>query len=87
MYETKKDIEELIEAVSRLGCRPYAIQGQVRTEVVKAVRSEKDIRHWIFSGGDYPVSDADSPQVPLELLALRDKVFLMLCYSMESVLV
>jgi len=86
MYETKKDIEELIEIVSRFGYRPYVIQGQVRTDVVKAVRSEKDIRHWIFSGGEYPVADAGSPQVPLELLTLPDKTFLMICYSMESVL-
>jgi GMP synthase-like glutamine amidotransferase len=87
MYETKADIEELTHVVASMGCRPYVLQGQWPADVVRAIRREKDIRHWIFSGGEYPVLDADSPQVPLEVLEDDRKTFLMICYSMESVLV
>ena len=87
MYETIDETDELVRAVSSMGVTPYVIQGQRTAEVLHAVHKEKDIRHWIFSGGETVVTDEGGPQVPLELFDLDNKTFLLICYSMESVLV
>jgi len=87
MYETVDETGELVRAVSSMGVTPYVIQGQRKAKVLHAVHTEKDIRHWIFSGGETAVTDEGGPQVPLELLTRKDKTFLLICYSMESVLV
>jgi GMP synthase-like glutamine amidotransferase len=87
MYDAKDQIEELTHVISSLGARTYVIQGQREAEVIRAIHKEKDIHHWIFSGSDTVVTHHLAPQVPLELLMRTDKTFLMICYSMESVLV
>ena len=87
MYETTDQINELVHAVSSLGVTPYVLQGQREADVLRAVQKEKDIRHWIFSGGNTVVTDEGAPQVPLELFLRNDKTLLLICYSMESALV
>ena len=47
---------------------------------------ESKITHWIFSGSPLDVNDPPSPQVNKKILGLQDKRFLLICYSMESVL-
>jgi len=44
------------------------------------------IQYWIFSGSRASVHDADSPQVPMDVLHIQDKHMFLICYSMESVL-
>ena len=87
MYETTDQINELAHAVSSLGVTPYVLQGQREADVLRTVRKEKDIRHWIFSGGNTVVTDEGAPQVPLELFLRNDKTLLLICYSMERALV
>lgn len=87
MYETAAELDELTRTISSLGATPYVVQGQHETDVLRAVRTEKDIRHWIFSGSERIVTSPSAPQVPLALFEFVDKTFLFICYSMESVLV
>jgi len=87
MYETAAELEELTRVISSLGVTPYVVQGQHEDDVLRAVRTEKDIHHWIFSGSERIVTSPSAPQIPLALFELTDKTFLFICYSMESVLV
>jgi GMP synthase-like glutamine amidotransferase len=45
-----------------------------------------NIKKWIFSGSAHTVIYNDSPKVPMEIFNIPDKQFLLICYSMESVL-
>jgi len=87
MYETVDELDELTHVISSLGVTPYQVQGQHEDDVMRTVRTEKDIHHWIFSGSERIVTSPSVPQVPLALFELADKTFLFICYSMESVLV
>jgi hypothetical protein len=55
------------------------------SELLRAI-DRSPIRHWIFSGSRYHIHHDGVPVVPMELLK-TEKRFLMICYSMESVLV
>jgi GMP synthase-like glutamine amidotransferase len=44
------------------------------------------IQTWICSGGAHLILEADAPHIPLSLLDLPEKRFMLICYSMESVL-
>ncbi len=44
------------------------------------------IKHWIMTGSAYDVLQANAPQISTDILKMRDKRFLLICYSMESVL-
>lgn len=47
---------------------------------------KSEIKHWIFSGSPQSVNDKRSVKIPLKALAFSDKEYLLICYSMESVL-
>lgn len=87
MYGTPHGLRYIVGAVVSLGCEPFLLNGTRKSaELVESIQ-RSDIRHWICSGSPTRVTDPDSPQIPMELLGLNDKRFLMICYSMESVLV
>jgi len=77
MYHDSDKLKPLLAAVRKLG---YRVHLGTIDEVAKS-----PIQTWIFSGADRDVTEQDAIQVPLELLTLK-KRYLMICYSMESVL-
>jgi len=77
MYHNSDKVKPLVAAVRGLGYRVYMGKlDEIATSPIKT---------WILSGADHDVTDKDAVQVPLEFLTLK-KRFLMICYSMESVL-
>jgi anthranilate/para-aminobenzoate synthase component II len=81
MYDTNPPF--LVNAIKQLDCRPYVIN---YSENVLHIIKKSKIKKWIFSGANEDVLE-NVKQVPLELLTLKDKQFMMICYSMESVLI
>jgi GMP synthase-like glutamine amidotransferase len=77
MYHDSDKVKPLVAAVRGLGYRVY--MGKLDEIATSRIKT------WILSGADRDVTDTDAVQVPLELLTLN-KRFLMICYSMESVL-
>ena len=45
-----------------------------------------DITHWILTGSERYPYDSDAPRVPIELFSVKNKRFMLICYSMESAL-
>ena len=87
MYEHEKKIHYLLEALSTLGYKPHMIDGfhMSKTDVYTYI-STSPIDIWIFSGADHTVIEKESPQISLKLLQMKDKRFMFICYSMESIL-
>ncbi len=56
-------------------------------DLLKTIQNS-NIQKWIFTGTGIATSVLNplAPQVPLEILKLKDKEFFLICYSMESVL-
>jgi GMP synthase-like glutamine amidotransferase len=75
----------VIRCIKKLGYIPYHIDYTTSDEIFKKIASSK-IKHWIFSGSPHMVIDSTSPIVPLNILNLKDKKFMLICYSFESVL-
>ena len=44
------------------------------------------ITHWIFTGSDSDVTNKKSPVLDIGIIKMKNKQFLLVCYSMESVL-
>lgn len=87
MHKDRIDINALVDAIKELGAIPYIINGTTLSEQELSNTIQRSpIRHWIFSGSRYHIHQEGVPIVPLELLK-TDKRFLMICFSMESVLV
>jgi len=88
MYGTNYGCRYLIHALLVLKCVPYVIDGfHNTTDVVYKSIISSPIKYWIFSGSAHDVLDTHSPQVPNKLFSLKNKRFMMLCYSMESSLI
>lgn len=87
MHKYRIDINALVDAVKELGAIPHIINGTTLSEqeLLKIIQ-RSPIRHWILSGSRYHIHQEGVPIVPMELFK-TDKRFLMICYSMESVLV
>ena len=87
MHKNSIDITSLIDAVKELGATPHIINGTTLSEqaLLRTIQTSP-IRHWIFSGSRYHIHHEGVPIVPMELFK-TEKRFLMICYSMESVLV
>ena len=73
----------LPKALEFLGCK-YSVFGFHENHLDTIRRSP--ITHWIFTGSEYNVFDETAPQLDLGILKLENKRFLLICYSMESVL-
>jgi len=88
MYSSHSDhFKYLVNAISLFGYKSHILDGvhMSKTEVYDFI-SKSPIHVWIFSGGDHTVIEKESPQVSLKLLQLKDKRFMFICYSMESIL-
>jgi len=87
MYGSPYGCHYLVNAILALKQKPHVIDGFNNNEedVYKYIQNSP-IVHWIFSGSPHPVLLKTSTQVPLKVLTLRNKRFMMLCYSMESIL-
>jgi len=86
MRRDRDFVHRIVAATKALGYKPLIING-ITTPPDKLLERIKasPIRHWIFSGSQLHVTHPDNPQLPLELLTL-DKKLMLICYSMESVL-
>lgn len=74
------------KALEFLGYRPYVIDGFTNSNQTLRDIKATSIKHWIFTGSPHAVLDSKSVQVPLDILKMSQKKFLLLCYSMESFL-
>jgi len=90
MHKDRIDIQSLLEAIRSMGHAPFVLDAVPlsSSELLRAI-DRSPIRHWIFSGSRYHIHHEGVPIVPLDLFKTEktDKRFLMICYSMESVLV
>lgn len=88
MYSTGVESNYVINALISMGHRPHVIHGYKETQakILQQIK-ESTISHWICSGSATTVIEANSPQIPLGVLKLKGKRFMMICYSMESILV
>jgi GMP synthase-like glutamine amidotransferase len=86
MHKDQHFIHRIIAAVTALGHTHLIINGLTTTsdKLVQRIKSSP-IHYWIFSGSRFHVTNPSNPQVPLELLNL-DKKLMLICYSMQSVL-
>ena len=82
MYSNKLQYH-LPKALKSIGCGYTIIEFD--TDYVETIRSSQ-ITHWILTGSDYNVMNKTTPQLDLNLLKIQDKRFMMVCYSMESIL-
>ena len=87
MHKDPIKIQRIERAITGLGASSYILSGTMLStkELSYKIRSSS-IRHWIFSGSPYHITHEDSHHIPMDLLH-SDKQFLMICYSMESVLI
>jgi GMP synthase-like glutamine amidotransferase len=82
-------INSLVDAVEELGAIPHIMNATTLSEQELLTTIQRSpIRHWIFSGSRYHIHQEGVPVVPMELFKTEktEKRFLMICYSMESVL-
>jgi GMP synthase-like glutamine amidotransferase len=73
----------LPKALDSIGCR-YTIVEFDENHVENIRRSR--ITRWILTGSDNNVMNKTAPQLDLKLLKMHDKRFMLICYSMESIL-
>ena len=87
MYSTLIESNYVVKALLSMGHRPHIIHGYRETQanILKHIK-DSTISHWICSGSATTVVESNSPQIPLDVLKLRGKRFMMICYSMESIL-
>jgi len=87
LYPNIKDIKYIVNAINMLGYSPYVLDLVRSTNRnIYNIIKKSNIKYWIFSGSPSMVIDRTSPQVPLEIYNLADKEFMLICYSMESVM-
>ena len=86
-YRNAAHAQYVIEAVRHLGHIPvcvYVTRYSMK-ETLDWVH-QSNIRHWIGTGSDYNVCDHDAPCYDESILRMRNKKFLLICYSMQSFL-
>ena len=81
-YYPRKGISPLLESLTKLGYTAKVISGE--SVSLKQIQ-ESPIKKWIMSGA-HRHALYDSYQVPQQITKLKDKEFLLICYSMESFL-
>ena len=85
MYPSENGGNSIIKALDKLGHSSFLLKGDEFTEEDLFARIKKSpIKNWIFSGSTLHIHEG-GPQVPLDILKL-DKRFLLICYSMESLI-
>lgn len=87
MYGTNYECRYLINAMLSLNITPHVIDGfNTSEQYVYNYIENSQIKHWIFSGSAHDPTLHNAKKVPIGLLNLDDKQFMMICYSMESIL-
>jgi len=81
-YYPRKGISPLLESLTKLGYTAKVISGE--SVSIKQIQ-ESPIKKWIMSGA-HRNARTDEYQVPQQLSKLKNKEFLLICYSMESYL-
>jgi hypothetical protein len=77
--------EFILKVLDKLGHSSFLLKADEFTEEDLLARIKKSpIKNWIFSGSTLHIHEG-GPQVPLDILKL-DKRFLLICYSMESLI-
>ena len=83
MYPSENGGNSIIKALDKLGHSSFLLKGDEFTEEDLFARIKKSpIKNWIFSGSTLHIHEG-GPQIPLDILKL-EKCFLLICYSMES---
>lgn len=87
MYPIEKRPTFFLETLQALFCKVDVLYSYERKkeEIVEYIRSST-IRKWIFSGSPADVHNTNSPQLSLDIFAIPEKEYLLICYSMESIL-
>jgi hypothetical protein len=77
--------EFILKALDKLGHSSFLLKADEFSEEDLFARIKKSpVKNWIFSGSTLHIHEG-GPQVPLDILKL-DKRFLLICYSMESLI-
>ena len=85
MYPSENGGNSIIKALDKLGHSSFLLKGDEFSEEELFARIKKSpIKNWIFSGSTLHIHEG-GPQIPLDILKL-DKRFLLICYSMESLI-
>jgi len=82
MCGNKNGCSFLLNVLKEMGYRVKVIEKDM--PILQSIKSSK-IRHWIFTGTTMHKQPLPPP-VPTEIFSLANKVFLLICYSMESAL-
>lgn len=85
MYPSENGANFILRALDKLQYSSFLLKADEFSEEELFARIKKSpIKNWIFSGSTLHIHH-DGPQVPLQILHLP-KRFLLICYSMESLL-
>ena len=78
-------VEFIVRALDKLGYSSFLLKGDEFSEEELFAKIKKSpIKNWIFSGSTLHIHEG-GPQVPKGILGLK-KNFLLICYSMESLI-
>ena len=79
-----KDNSIPIKLISELANRGYAVYMiHHYDDYVNIIKKMDEITYWFFSGSMFMPNHNKSPQLDKEILKIKDKKFMMVCYSME----
>ncbi len=79
----------VINAFRTIGMRPavYHIDDIIERKInIVRLIADSPIKYWVFTGAGQSIYEKDSPQVPMNIYNIFGKRYLLICYSMESVL-
>jgi len=81
-----KNIQYVTDSIILLGYTPYVLDLVHSTkEKIYYIIKRSKIKYWIFTGSPLCVVDRKSTQIPIEIYKLQNKKFMMICYSLESI--
>jgi GMP synthase-like glutamine amidotransferase len=74
------------DAIKKLGHTPVVLQ--INDPEIVSKLKESPIKKWIGTGSNLRLSVLQplAPQIPMEILTMKDKEFFLICYTMESLL-
>ena len=79
-----KDNSIPIKLITELANRGYAVYMiHHYDDYVNIIKKMDEITYWFFSGSEFMPNHNKSPQLDKEILKIKDKKFMMVCYSME----
>ena len=80
-----KDIHTLENACRSIGYKPFILDAiQINKDKIYKYIKKSHIKKWIFSGSKFMVTDSWSIKIPIEIFDIKDKEFMLICYSLQS---